>query len=437
MTVSRRKDVWRNWGRNQTAKPALLARPVDETEVARLVDLGASGNRTLRAVGSGHSFSPIVPTDGILVDVGAMNEIVSVDRAHHRVTVEAGITLHDLNRKLWNLGLALPNLGDIDSQTIAGATATGTHGTGAGHHTISSAIVGMRIVTADASVLDCDDSTRPDVLDAARVGLGALGIVTRLTLQCVPAFHLHAVETTLDIDELLESFDDTVAANDHVEFYWFPHTRTGQLKVNNRTDTPGRPRNRVGAFVQNELIANGAFELINRLGRRRAGVITRVMPKAVTPGERVEYTDAAHRVFCSARRVRFIEMEYALPRAALLTALDEVRRAIDGLSHPVPFPIEARVLAGDEIPLSPAHGRETGYLAVHLYRGTPHEEYFGAVEAIMAAHDGRPHWGKMHTLTAAELAPMYPRWDDFITVRDELDPDGRFANGYLRTVLDG
>ena len=428
--MPRRGSTWQNWGRNQQASPALLARPVDDAEVAKLIGLASDQGHTVRPVGSSHSFTALAVTEGILMDLSSMNEIISVDRVNHRITVGAGMTLNDLNRKLWDLGMSLPNLGDIDVQTVAGATATGTHGTGASYQCISTAIVGAKVVLADGSVVTCSTTERPDLLGALRVSLGALGIITEITLQCVPAFHLHAVETTHRIDDVLERFDEAAAGNEHVEFYWFPYTDLAQLKVNNRSSEAPKSRGRVSHFITNEVLANGGFDLVNRYGRRKPEAVTSLIEKVIKPGERIEFIEPSHKVFCSARRVRFVEMEYAIPRAQLHDVFAEVRAVFPTLDRHVGFPIEVRVLGADDVPLSTSSGRDSAYIACHVYQGTPHEEYFSKVEAIMARHDGRPHWGKMNTRTAAELAPLYPRWNEFQKLLHKVDPDRVFANAY-------
>lgn len=427
---------WTNWGGNQHVHPADMVVPTSEDELTAAVSRSVAEQRTLKVVGSGHSFTDIACADGgIMVAMPAFAGVLSVDGPRRRVTVGAGTVLADLNRELADIGLALPNLGDIDAQSIAGATATATHGTGAGHQCISAAIVGARLVTGDGGVIDIDEQRRPDLLAAVRVSLGALGIVTQLTLQCVPAFNLRAVEETLRIDDLLERLDDTVASHDHVEFYWFPTTEVGQMLTNDRTSEPIARRGRAKAFLDDELLANAAFGALNRIGRRFPKIVAPTLERIMRPGERTEYVAPSHEVFCSARRVRFVEMEYAIPREALHAAFGELRGLVDGFHRPISFPIEVRALGSDDTMLGTASGRDTAYIACHVYRGTPYEDYFRAVEAIMEGHDGRPHWGKMHYRDAASLAPAYPQWDAFQDAMAELDPDGHFSNPYLDRVL--
>jgi FAD-linked oxidoreductase len=427
--------VWSNWAGNQTAMPKAILRPETETELAAIVGRGVAERHRVRVVGSGHSFTDIACTGGLLVDLEALEPTFEIDSARQRVTVGAGIVLADLNRRLWAAGLSLPNLGDIDRQTIAGATSTATHGTGANYQCISAAIVGARLVTGDGSVIDVSDQHRPDLLDGIRVGLGAIGIIVTLTLQCEPAFNLHAVESTHDIDEILDAFDETASLHDHVEFFWLPHTSTGLLKTNTRTTEPIARRPRLNAFVNDELLANVGLSVLNSVGRRFPTTVPKLINGVMKPGERTEYVAPAHEVFCSSRRVRFVEMEYAIPRQDLLEAFGRVRRLVDGMGQPISFPVEVRVLGADDIPLGSACGRETGYVAVHVHRSVSHESYFAAVESIMADYGGRPHWGKLHRQTATTLAPLYPRWDDFQKVLAELDPDGHFSNTYLNRVL--
>ena len=428
------RGTWTNWARNQSCSPAAVRRPATEAELVQLLKQAAANGQRVKAVGAGHSFTSIACTDGVLVDLGGYGRVLRHDAAFDQVTVEAGIPLHRLSDELDARGLALENMGDIDRQSISGATQTATHGTGLRFRNLSAQIVGMRLVTADGSVLECSASENADVFDAARVGLGALGLVSTVTLQCVRAFRLHAVEEPAPVDDVLHDLDDLVEANDHFEFYWVPHTRWALTKRNRRTDEPARPRTRVREWVDDVALNNYAFGVLCRIGRWRPSLIPR-LAKVIPNAGRLDYVDRSDRVFTSPRRVRFWEMEYGVPREALPEALNRVRRLVDEMGTPLSFPVEVRVVAPDEIPLSTAHGRETGYIAVHVYRGSPYDAYFAGVERIMDSYGGRPHWGKMHFQRAETLAARYPRWDDFQRVRARLDPEGRFANPYLDRVL--
>ncbi|CAN5689697.1 L-gulono-1,4-lactone dehydrogenase [soil metagenome] len=429
-----RKVTWTNWAGNQQCAPHAIERPTHEQDLVRIVREAGAAERRVKVVGAGHSFTGIACTDGHLVDLSGYGRLLHTDPGRNQVTVQAGITLARLNDELAVRGMAMENLGDIAYQSIAGATSTATHGTGLAFRNLSSQIVGLRLVTADGTVLDCSAEEHPDVLDVARVGLGALGVLSTVTLQCVPAFNLHAVEEAEPVDDVLANLDERVEANDHFELYWVPHTRWALTKTNRRTTDEARPRSRWQEWRSDVLLGNVAFGTLCRVGRWRPSLIPR-LAKAIPSVGRQEWIDRSDKVFASPRMVRFYEMEYAVPREVLAEALNRVRALVDQLGVPISFPVEVRVVRGDDIPLSTAHGRDTGYLAVHVYRGTPYDQYFTGVERIMDSYGGRPHWGKMHFQSAETLAPRYPRWAEFQALRDRLDPDRRFANPYLDRVL--
>jgi L-gulono-1,4-lactone dehydrogenase len=430
----KQRATWRNWAGNQVCAPAEIRQPDSEDELVALVQEAAAAGRRVKVVGAGHSFTSIACTDGVMVDLSRYGRVIGHDPAAGTVTVEAGITLHRLCDELDLRGLALENMGDIAYQSIAGATSTATHGTGARFGNLSTRIVGMRLITGDGTVLDCTPTEHADVLGVARVGLGALGIVSTITVQAVPAFRLHAVEEAMRVDEVLADFDGFMTSEDHVEFYWVPHTGWALTKRNRRTDEPARPRPRLQALRDEVLLPNLAFGALCRVGRRRPDWIPR-MAKLIPSSGRIDHIDRSDKVFTSPRMVRFYEMEYAIPAEAVPEALGRVRALVDEAGIPLSFPVEVRIVQGDDIPLSTAHGRPTGYIAVHVYQGTPHDAYFQGVERIMDDYGGRPHWGKMHFQRADTLAGRYPRWDEFQTARDRLDPDRRFTNPYLDRVL--
>ncbi|GAA4677295.1 D-arabinono-1,4-lactone oxidase [Pseudonocardia yuanmonensis] len=424
--------TWSNWAGNQRTRPVRVVEARDAGEVASAVKAAAREGLRVKALGSGHSFTGIGLPDGVAVRPPA-DPRLTLDG--DLVTVPAGVRLRVLNALLWQHGRALPNLGDVDAQTISGAISTGTHGTGARYRGIAAQVRGLEMVLADGSVLRCTAEENGDVLHAARVGLGALGVLTSVTLETVPAFRLHAVERAVPLAEVLDGLDELAAANDHVEFYWFPHTQIAVLKRNNRTEADGPRRARVTEWVGDELLGNAGFATACGLGARVPALVPRLNRLMAGRMAAPEYVDRSYRVFCSPRRVRFLEMEYAVPREALGEAFAGLRTAAARHAQEVTVPVEVRITAGDDIPLSTAVGRDTAYLAVHVARGRPHEAYFGAVEAVMTALAGRPHWGKLHSRTAAQLRGLYPGFDAFVALRDRLDPEGRFRNAYLDRVL--
>jgi FAD-linked oxidoreductase len=404
-------------------------------ELADAVRQAVADGLRVKTVGTGHSFTAIAATDGLLVRPDLMTGIRRIDRSGMTVTVESGTPLKRLNTALAREGLSLTNMGDIMEQTVAGAASTGTHGTGRDSASIAAQIKGLELVTADGRVLSCSEKENPEIFAAARIGLGALGIVTAITFAVEPVFLLTAREEPMAFDRVLAEFDELHAENEHFEFYWFPHTGNCNTKRNNRSAGPPDPPGRVGGWIEDELLSNGAFQLACSLGRAvpaAVPAIARVSSRALSART---YTDIPYKVFTSPRRVRFVEMEYALPRQAAVTALREVRAMLERSPLRVGFPVEVRTAPADDITLSTASGRETAYIAVHMYRGTPYRSYFTAVEGIMTAHGGRPHWGKIHTRDAAYFAGAYPRFGEFTALRDRLDPDRVFQNAYLRRVL--
>ncbi len=437
---------WRNWAGNVSASPRREVTPASAAQVAAEVARAAEDGLTVRMAGSGHSFTPAAVTDGVLLRPGRLTAIRSVDAAAGTVTVEAGCPLHVLNAGLLARGLSLANMGDIQVQTVSGATQTGTHGTGRDVGGMAAQLAGLELVLADGRIVTCSaDSpggglTGPDgaelnLFDAARVGLGALGVLTAVTVSVVPAFLLAAREEPMSWSQVISRLDELCADNEHFEFYWFPHSEGCLTKRNNRADGPASPLPRWRYLLDDELLSNSLFGATCRLGRRVPAVIPAVNSVAARALGSRTYTDAAYRVFTSPRRVRFKEQEYAVPRAALSDVLTEVRSLFQRRDWRISFPIEVRVTPSDNVWLSTAYGRDSAYIAIHVFHASPHEDYFHDVEAVMTSAGGRPHWGKMHTRDADYLAGAYPRMSDFTAIRDQLDPDRRFGNEYLRQVL--
>ncbi len=429
---------WESWSGLATARPAQELSPADVSEVSDAVVAARQAGLRLKMVGSGHSFTDIAVTDGLLLHPDRLVGIRSVDREAMTVTVLAGTPLHVLNDRLRGLGLALHNMGDIDRQTVAGALATGTHGTGGRWASLSAQVAGLEVVAADGTVRQARPAGTPEeaeLFEAARIGLGTLGILTAVTLLVEPAFALEAVEEPMPWAAVVDGFDELAEANDHFEAYWFPHTDRMLTKRNNRTLDDLAPLSRVRAYFDDELLSNTLFGLFNRVGD--------VAPRSIPPINRLSsralsartYTDVSHRVFTSSRRVVFREMEYAVPREVGMAALTETRALIEKEGWRISFPVEIRHAPADDVWLSTSYARDSVYLAFHVNARTDHTAYFSGVERILRAYDGRPHWGKLHTRTAADLAPTYTRFAEFVALRDRLDPDRLFTNGYLERVL--
>lgn len=427
--------TWTNWGRNVESHPVRVEHPASTAEVSGLVRAAAAAGLTIKAAGAGHSFTPVAATDGIQLRLDRMNRVLGHDSSTGRVRVQAGISLHELNPRLLALGLALPNLGDVDPQSIAGAVSTGTHGTGGKLFGIAAAVVGIQLVTCDGEVLEIDE--QHDWFGASRVTLGALGIITEVTLQCVPAFLLHAREEPMALPDVLERAEEFTADNDHFEFYWFPHTEKALVKRNNRVaeSIERQPLGRFRHWLDDELLSNTAYGAINRVAARRRSWIPRINSGSASMLGARSYVDESYNVFVSSRRVRFRESEFAMPRAALPEVLGELRAWFSAGHENVSFPIEVRFTAADDVWMSTGHGRDNCYVAVHQYHRSDFTSYFTAAQDIFTAHEGRPHWGKLHTLDAAYFAQAYDRFADFVAVRDQLDPQRTFGNAYLTRVL--
>jgi L-gulonolactone oxidase len=423
---------WRNWAGDQACTPASFARPAGVDEVAEAV----TGSEQVRVVGAGHSFTDTVLTEGTLLSLDRMNRVIDVDRASGLVRVEAGITLGALSDELWKHGLAFENLGDIDVQSIAGATATATHGTGSKLRNLSAALHSIELVLADGSTLEVNEETDPDAWRAARVSVGALGVITAVTIRAVPAFTLEGLDRAQPLEEVLENIDELADGAEHFEFFTFPHSDLALTRTNRRVAGPPRPRRPRRAWLEDEVIKNGFFGLMCRTGRARPALIPRINRLVSRLGGiESKLVDRSYRIFATPRSVRFTEMEYAISRKHAVEAIRAVRALVEDRGLAVGFPFEVRFVAPDDAFLSPAGGRETCYIASHVFEGMEYEPFMRGVEEIMDGFEGRPHWGKRHFQTAETLRPRYPEWDRFDAVRERLDPEGRFANEYVRRVL--
>ena len=427
--------LWRNWAGDQRCAPVGIERPASEQEVGEALRRAVRGGLRVRVAGAGHSFTDIACTDGVMLSLDRMSRLLEADPRSGRVRVQAGIRLHDLSIELAGRGLALENLGDVDTQTLAGALSTGTHGTGASFGNLSSQVTGLRMVSPGGEIVDCSTEKEPELFRAARVGLGALGVITEVTLRCMPIYTLHRIDEPRPLEPTLAGLDDHAGRHDHFELFVFPYTETALTRTTERTDRDPVPVDARRRWIDEVVLQNGLLDAVCRAGRavpRMVPTLNRTVTAAMGRAERLDHS---HRVYATPRLVRFTEMEYAIPRAAAAEAVRRVLTLIERRRLPVAFPVEVRFAAGDDAFLSPSHERESCYVAVHMYRGVEFESYFRAVESIMTGYGGRPHWGKRHYRTAETLGPLYPCWQRFAAVRERLDPDGVLANDYTDRVL--
>ncbi|MFD0674042.1 D-arabinono-1,4-lactone oxidase [Cohnella sp. GCM10027633] len=432
MIASGRK--WRNWSGIVQTTPREVYYPGTIEEIADLVSRCRKEGRKLRVVGSGHSFTAIAASDDVLLSLDRMQGIASVDAAAGAVTVWAGTKLKLLGELLHAEGFAQENLGDIDVQSIAGAISTGTHGTGIAFGTLATQVVGLTVVAGTGDVISCTEASHPELFKALQVSIGSLGVIAQVTLRLRPSYRLRYESSRVPLTECLDRLPELKAAHRNFEFYWFPYAEPCQLKMMNETDEPVTSR-KVRDYVSDVLLENAVFGALSGLARRvppLSATVSRLCASAVPTSRKVE---ASHRVYATTRLVKFNEMEYNIPADAMADVIREMRETMAREKHRVHFPIECRYVQADDIWLSPAYGRDSAYIAVHMYRGMPHERYFADMEKIFLRYGGRPHWGKLHTLEADRLSAAYPMWEKFGRVRDEMDPDGILLNGYLRRVF--
>jgi L-gulonolactone oxidase len=423
---------WTNWAGDQRCSPAAIAQPGTLEALQAVVARAARDDRRVRAVGSGHSFTDCALTDGVLVKLDRLTRILDFDRGAGLVKVEGGATLGDFNRRLDELGLALENLGDIDRQTVAGSISTGTHGTGINYPSISAQVEALELIGPDG---DITEITEDDELQAARISLGALGLISSVTLRAVPAFTVDRLDSPKPLDEVLASLDELTARNDHFEFYVFPHTDAALCRESRRTDERPRPKPAALVYAQEVMLENWVGGAFARIARARPSLAPRLAKLASAGTGRSRKVDRSYKVFASERRIKFTEMEYGIPHERAAEAVPRVLEIAAKAEHAVAFPIEVRFVSQDTPLLSTSHGRDTAYIAVHQDTHLNWEAYFREVEQVMNEYEGRPHWGKRHFQTSETLADRYPRWDDFAAIRNRHDPDGRFANAYLERVL--
>ncbi|GAA1354108.1 D-arabinono-1,4-lactone oxidase [Falsarthrobacter nasiphocae] len=431
------RGTWSNWAGNHTRTPAAVEYPETLSGVVTALERARSAGRRFKVVGGSHSFSDIAAGDGVVASLDNYSGLVSADRSTGLAVFRAGTRLRDVHPLLDPHGLALPNMGDVDHQSLAGALSTSTHGTGLAYTGYGASVRALTIVLASGEVVECSPTSRPELFEAARVGLGALGVVVEVTIQCVPRFALRAEEKPEPLDDVIESFTERCEREDHLEFYWFPGTRTALTKTNTRLPwgVERSPVSWASRLIDDELVKNGVYGLTCRAGARFNGLVPLVNRAANRLVSARTYTDASQKVFVSSRRVRFRETEYALPFETAAEALREIVRVVDSFGEAISFPLEVRATAADDVWMSTSTGRRSVYIAAHRYVREPHEAYFAALERVFWDFGGRPHWGKIHSLDAERLRPLYPRFDNFLEQRALADPDGLFLNPYLERVL--
>lgn len=428
-TAGNGRLAWKNWSGSQVGYPADRLAPATVAELQEQVR-NASG--IIRAVGSGHSFSPLVPTDDTLISLNRLSGVLSHDDAKTQATIAAGTRLGQIGQPLEDVNQALINMPDIDQQTLAGSLATATHGTGANLQCLSASIEALSLVTANGELVRCSRDNNADLFQAARVGLGSLGIVTDVTMQNTRPYRLKRVSEWLPIEDILATAQDTADRYRNFEFYYIPFSGMGLYDTHEVTD---EPLSSTEKFDQND----GARDLQNvRDMLSWSSTMREMVLKGILKSIDKEVKVASSwQNYTSDRNVRFNEMEYHLPREDGLKALMEIREVVENNFAEVFFPFEVRFVKADDIWLSPFYQRDTLSIAVHRFFEEDYQPLFQAIEPIFRKYGGRPHWGKLNTLGGGDFAQLYPHWEDFKAVRREMDPHGRFLNPYLQGLFNG
>lgn len=430
-----RKDVFRNWSGTVHCAPAAIEQPTSEDEIAALVHYAADAGLGLKCVGAGHSWNDSFSTDGILVNLDRCARVLEVDATGRRVTVEAGIRLKDLNAELGRHGLSMRVLGSISEQSIAGATATATHGSGLKFGNLSTSISALRLVDGRGRVHDLDARREPELFRAARVGLGALGVVSQVTVECEPLFNLEERAEPLGFEVALERLPKLLAENDFLKLWWLPHTDIVQAFAQNRTGRPRTPKTRARRFEESAL-SRYVLAAALRYGKARPSAIP-ALNRAVAERmfQRRHRVDEAVQVFNVPQVPVHREMEYAVALEYGVAALHALRDFIQRERLPVNFIVEARFVAADDNMMSPAFDRESCQIGAYMFESEGIDPYFSGFEQLMLPMGGRPHWGKEFSVRAASIREMYPEFDRFNAIRRELDPNRVFENDFVRRVL--
>lgn len=429
------KDIVKNWAGNVSFQPKTVAYPSTEKEIQDLVIKAANERTKIRMIGSGHSFSNLIETNQILVSLDEYQGVIHVDKEKLQATVKAGTKLKLLGELLFKEGLAMENLGDIDVQSVAGAISTGTHGTGTSFGVISTQVVSLKLINGKGEIISCSASENTEILKAAQVSLGALGIITEVTLQCVPSYKLLISNAREDLTDVLADLEDRKEKNRNFEYFWFPYTNTAWTKSSNIVDT-GEPNkdnflNHLSELVLENYTLKALCE-IARMFPSKNKFVSKVTAKFAPTMTKLSLS---HNVFATVRLVKFTEMEYGVPAEAYQDVMKEVMAKVNSGKFAIHFPIENRWTKQDDIYMSPSYGRDSAFIACHVYNKKDNTAYFKALEDIFRSHGGRPHWGKMNTITQQEAIDLYPEFSTYLKIRNEQDPDKIFMNPYVEKVF--
>lgn len=433
-SVGKKGTKWSNWAGNVECVAEQVFYPRTEAEIVEIIQLATEEKKRIRVVGEGHSFSPLIATDYFIISLKYMAGIIHIDQENLLATAWAGTSINKANTALFKSGLAMINLGDIDVQSLGGATATGTHGTGTSFGNVSTEITAFTIITASGEILNCSKDENTDLFMAGRVSLGTFGIITKMTFNVVKAYKLEYTSSSNDFYKTLDTLEESNEKNRNFEFYYFPYSDKLQIKETNITDKPVK-HNKMLAYINDVFLENTVMSMVSKIGitfPSTAKTLSRWMAKAVPKGTTIDYS---HEIYATVRNVYFKEMEYNIPIEHFKACIQEFKDLLEKNEYFVFFPVECRFVKGDDIWLSPAYGRDSAYIAIHVFKEQAHDPYFKDMEALFMRYNGRPHWGKMHTRTAETLSTTYEKWDDFLALRAKMDPDKLFLNPHLEAVF--
>ncbi|MFF2878681.1 D-arabinono-1,4-lactone oxidase [Gottfriedia sp. NPDC057991] len=425
--------LWKNWSGSVKFIPNQVLYPSSIEEVVSLVKRANTEKKKIRVVGSSHSFTPLISTNDYLMSLDNLNGVISINKEEQIAEVWAGTKLEQLGNELYESGYSQENLGDINVQSIAGAFLTGTHGTGVEHGILSTQIEEMTVVLPSGDLLDCSKTKNTDIYRALGVSLGLLGIVVKFKIRIKPANTYRYESKKVMIDEVYSNLLNLKKENEHFEFYLFPYSENVQMKLMNET----RTKKHSFKFEKWKVatIENKAFWLLSEFSRnfpKSSSQISKISGSSV-PNSRM--VGPSHELFATTRNVKFNEMEYSIPAQYMNDATLEIQEEIKNKRFNVHFPIECRFVKSDNFLISPASMRDSAYIAIHMYKGMPHQEYFNRIEEILQSYNGRPHWGKMHSMNIEKLNHSYPSLSNFLTIRSLLDQNNIFVNAYLAKLF--
>lgn len=425
----------KNWSRNVEWNPSEIIYPSSEEEIQDVVLKAIQHNKKIRVIGSGHSFTPLCSTNEILISLDKYQGKVAINKEKNLATVKAGTKLSLLGELLFKEGLAMENLGDINVQSIAGAISTGTHGTGVGLKSISNQVVALKFVNGKGEIIECSEINNVELFKAAQVSLGCLGIITEITIQCVPAYKLSLQNKKEKLNDVLISLDQKNSQNRNFEFYWIPYTNTAWTKTSNIVEDSEPDKINFFNYWTEYVLENYVFKVFCEFAKLFPSQNKTVANITAASISNVKKTYYSHKVYATQRLVKFHEMEYNIPSEAYKDAFKDIQKIVNSKKFNIHFPIENRWVKGDDVYMSPAYGRDSAYIACHVYNKKEYKAYFAALEEIFKAYNGRPHWGKMNTFTTQDVINMYPKFDVFLQKRKEHDPENIFVNPYIKTLF--